>query len=34
MTVRHPRHSREELARRGGEIHESQVRAQVKLAVV
>jgi hypothetical protein len=30
MTVRHPRHSKEEFARRGDEIYESQVRQQVE----
>lgn len=30
MTVRQPRYSKEEFARRGDEIYESQVRAQVE----
>jgi len=30
MTVRHPRHNKEEFARRGHEIYESQVRQQVE----
>jgi hypothetical protein len=30
MTVRQPRYSKEEFARRGNEIYESQVRAQVE----
>ncbi len=30
MTVRHPRYSKEEFARRGNEIYESQVRSQVE----
>jgi hypothetical protein len=30
MTVRHPRYSKEEFARRGDEIYESQVRPQVE----
>jgi len=30
MTVRHPRNSKEEFARRGDEIYESQVRSQVE----
>jgi hypothetical protein len=30
MTVRHPRYSKEEFARRGDEIYESQVRSQVE----
>jgi hypothetical protein len=30
MTVRHPRYSKEEFARRGDEIYESQVRQQVE----
>jgi len=30
MTVRHPRYSKEEFARRGDEIYESQVRHQVE----
>ncbi len=30
MTVRHPRYSKEEFARRGNEIYESQVRRQVE----
>jgi hypothetical protein len=30
MTVRQPRYSKEELARRGDEIYESQVRSQVE----
>lgn len=31
MTVRQPRYSKEEFARRGDEIYESQVRPQVEL---
>ena len=30
MTVRQPRYSKEEFARRGNEIYESQVRSQVE----
>jgi len=30
MTVRQPRYSKEEFARRGGEIYETQVRPQVE----
>ena len=30
MTVRHPRYSKEEFARRGNELYESQVRHQVE----
>jgi len=30
MTVRQPRHSKEEFSRRGNEIYESQVRSQVE----
>jgi len=30
MVVRHPRYSKEEFARRGHEIYESQVRSQVE----
>ena len=30
MTVRQPRYSKEEFARRGQEIYESQVRSQVE----
>jgi hypothetical protein len=30
MTVRHPRYSKEEFARRGDELYETQVRSQVK----
>jgi hypothetical protein len=30
MTIRHPRYSKEEFARRGDEIYESQVRPQVE----
>ena len=30
MTVRYPRYSKEEFARRGDEIYESQVRSQVE----
>ena len=30
MAVRHPRYSKEEFARRGDEIYESQVRSQVE----
>ena len=30
MTVRHPRYSKEEFARRGNELYESQVRPQVE----
>ena len=30
MTVRHPRYSKEEFARRGDEIYESQVRPQIE----
>jgi peptide subunit release factor RF-3 len=30
MTVRQPRYSKEEFARRGGELYESQVRPQVE----
>jgi hypothetical protein len=30
MTVRQPRYSKEEFARRGDEIYESQVRSQVE----
>ncbi|HEY9628016.1 MAG TPA: hypothetical protein V6C84_11990 [Coleofasciculaceae cyanobacterium] len=30
MTVRQPRHSKEEFARRGNEIYESQIRFQVE----
>jgi hypothetical protein len=31
MTVRHPRYSKEEFARRGDEIYETQVRHQVEV---
>ena len=30
MTIRHPRYTKEEFARRGNEIYESQVRSQVE----
>jgi hypothetical protein len=30
MAVRHPRYSKEEFARRGNEIYESQMRSQVE----
>ena len=30
MTVRQPRYSKEEFARRGNEIYESQVRSQIE----
>ena len=30
MTVRQPRYSKEEFARRGDEIYESQVRSQIE----
>ena len=30
MTVRQPRYSKEEFARRGNEIYESQIRSQVE----
>jgi hypothetical protein len=30
MTVRHPRHSREEFAQRGDALYESEVRVQVE----
>lgn len=30
MTIRHPRYSKEEFARRGDEIYESQIRSQVE----
>ena len=30
MTVRHPRYSKEEFARRGNELYQSQVRPQVE----
>ncbi len=31
MTVRHPRYSKEEFARRGDEIYKTQVRSQVEM---